>query len=200
MNCKFRVNRGNGRGWPSRRAKAENRLHEQEEFVIMNKNIFFGRRRKENSKDTYREAAEATKRIYCDCCNYQRGSDRFGRRAGRHIEGACRSTYPKAVFSAIGLCLAVMAIQGAIQTENSTAHGVVHRHRRGRWDGVGYRRPDAVLRPLAAEPHESRRRFELCQAFVTLSVMQVVGAMAILGPYSGSSFRRYDALIFEIYH
>lgn len=88
----------------------------------------------------------------------------------------------KAVFSAIGLCLAVMAIQGAIQTENillmvlSIAIGV------------------AVGTVLAIEDRMQsfglwlRNRMKaggdsnFVEAFVTLSVMQVVGAMAILGP------------------
>ena len=81
----------------------------------------------------------------------------------------------KAVFSAIGLCLAVMAIQGAIQTEN-IAIGV------------------AVGTVLAIEDRMQsfglwlRNRMKaggdsnFVEAFVTLSVMQVVGAMAILGP------------------
>ena len=88
----------------------------------------------------------------------------------------------KAVFSAIGLCLAVMAIQGAIQTENillmvlSIAIGV------------------AVGTILSIEDRMQsfglwlRNRMKaggdsnFVEAFVTLSVMQVVGAMAILGP------------------
>jgi uncharacterized membrane protein YqgA involved in biofilm formation len=88
----------------------------------------------------------------------------------------------KAVFSAIGLCLAVMAIQGAVQTENillmvlSIAIGV------------------AVGTILSIEDRMQsfglwlRNRMKaggdsnFVEAFVTLSVMQVVGAMAILGP------------------
>ena len=86
----------------------------------------------------------------------------------------------KAVFSAIGLCLAVMAIHGAIQNillmVLSIAIGV------------------AVGTILSIEDRMQsfglwlRNRMKaggdsnFVEAFVTLSVMQVVGAMAILGP------------------
>lgn len=88
----------------------------------------------------------------------------------------------KAVFSAIGLCLAVMAIQGAIKTENvllmvlSIAVGVAAGTILSLEDKM--QTAGIWLRNKMKSGGDST----FVEAFVTLSVMQVVGAMAILGP------------------
>ena len=88
----------------------------------------------------------------------------------------------KAVFTSIALCLAVMAIQGAIQTENilllvlSLAFGVAVGtvlSLEDKMQAVG-----AWVRKRLNNGGDS----SFTEAFVTLSIMQVVGTMAILGP------------------
>lgn len=88
----------------------------------------------------------------------------------------------KAVFSAIGLSLAVMAIQGAVKTENvllmvlSIAIGVAA----GTILSLEDRMQTAGT--WIQDKMKSSGDSAFVEAFVTLSVMQVVGAMAILGP------------------
>lgn len=102
----------------------------------------------------------------------------------------------KALFSAIALCVAIMAIQGAVKTENlllllsSTALGVIigtalgiedHMNQLGDW-----------LRQTMKSKDD-----KFIDAFVTLSIMQVIGAMAILGPIQAALLYDNSLLYFK---
>ena len=101
---------------------------------------------------------------------------------GIFLKKGVPETVSKAVFTSIGLCLAVMAIQGAIQTENilllvlSLAVGVAAGtilSLEDKMQAVG-----AWVRKRLNNGGDS----SFTEAFVTLSIMQVVSTMAILGP------------------
>ncbi|MCH4166897.1 MAG: DUF554 domain-containing protein [Megasphaera sp.] len=102
-----------------------------------------------------------------------------------------------ALFSGIALCVAIMAVQGAVKTENllllllSTGIGVVigtalgiedHMHHLGDW-----------LR----QKMRSDKDDKFVSAFVTLSIMQVIGAMSILGPVQAALLGDTSLLYFK---
>lgn len=105
--------------------------------------------------------------------------------------------FTKSLFSAIALCVIVMAVQGAIQTENlllvlaSVAVGVVcgtwigiedHMERGGQW----------LRKKLHAEEDAS-----FVNALVTLSIMQLVGALSIIGPVQAALLGDASMLYFK---
>lgn len=105
--------------------------------------------------------------------------------------------FTKSLFSAIALCVIVMAVQGAIKTENlllvlaSVAIGVIcgtavgieeHMEQCGAW----------LRKTLHAEGDAS-----FVNAFVTLTVMQLVGAMAIIGPVQAALLGDASILYFK---
>lgn len=102
-----------------------------------------------------------------------------------------------ALFSGIALCVAVMAIQGAVKTENlillliSTGIGVVlgtalgiedRMHQLGAW-----------LR----QKMQSDKNDKFVSGFVTLSIIQVIGALAILGPVQAALLGDTSLLYFK---
>jgi uncharacterized membrane protein YqgA involved in biofilm formation len=92
----------------------------------------------------------------------------------------------KALFSAIALCVAIMGIQSAVKTENllliliSMAIGTVVGTAIGIEDGM-----HRLGQFLQNRFHSSDNRSFL-EGFVTLSIMQVIGALAILGPIAAA--------------
>ncbi|MCH4179148.1 MAG: DUF554 domain-containing protein [Megasphaera sp.] len=103
----------------------------------------------------------------------------------------------QSLFGGIALCVAVMAIQGALKTENllllllSTGIGIIvgtalgiedHMHQLGDW-----------LR----QKMRSGKDDKFMTGFVTLSVMQVIGAMAILGPVQAALLGDTSLLYFK---
>lgn len=103
----------------------------------------------------------------------------------------------KALFSAIALCVIVMAVQGAVKTENlllllaSIASGVLC----GTLGGIeqAMERGAAWLkRHVHATGDDS-----FVNALVTLSVMQLAGAMAIIGPLQSALSGNTDLLYFK---
>jgi uncharacterized membrane protein YqgA involved in biofilm formation len=103
----------------------------------------------------------------------------------------------QSLFAGIALCVAVMAIQGALKTENlllllvSTGIGIMlgtalgiedHMHQLGDW-----------LRQKMRSGGDDK----FMNGFVTLSVMQVIGAMAILGPVQAALLGDNSLLYFK---
>lgn len=101
------------------------------------------------------------------------------------------------LFAAIALCVCVMGIQGAIKTENlllllasmtiGTLIGTLLRleermHRSGEW-----------LKNKLRADGDSR----FVQGFVAVTIIQVVGAMAILGPVQAALMADYSLLYFK---
>lgn len=102
-----------------------------------------------------------------------------------------------ALFSAIALCGGVMGIQGAVKTENillvlasmtiGTLIGTVLQleecmHRSGEW-----------LKNILGASGDSR----FVQGFVVVTIIQVVGAMSILGPVQAALLGDYSLLYFK---
>lgn len=103
----------------------------------------------------------------------------------------------KPLFAAIALCVCIMGVQGAIKTENlllllasmnvGTLIGTVlqleeRMHHSGEW----------LKRKLGAG---SDSRF--VQGFVVVTIIQVVGAMSILGPVQAALLGDYSLLYFK---
>ena len=88
----------------------------------------------------------------------------------------------KAVYSAIGLCIICMGVQGAIKTENwilvtvSMAAGTVL------GTAVGIEDTMQRLGSRFKTFFHAGKDTDFTNTFVTLSIIQVVGAMAVLGP------------------
>ena len=102
-----------------------------------------------------------------------------------------------ALFSAIALCVCIMGIQGAVKTENillvlasmtiGTLIGTVlqleeRMHRGGEW-----------LKNTLGASGDSR----FVQGFVAVTIIQVVGAMSILGPVQAALLGDYSLLYFK---
>ena len=90
--------------------------------------------------------------------------------------------FTKAIFGVISLCVAIMGIQGAVQSQNlllvlaSMIIGTLVGTAIGIEDGMN--RFGEFLKKRMGHGDDSR----FVRGFVTLSIMQVIGAMAILGP------------------
>lgn len=103
----------------------------------------------------------------------------------------------KSLFSAIALCVMVMAVQGAVKTENlllvlaSIAMGVVSGTVIGIEDAME-KGASWLKKKLGAEGDAS-----FVSALVTLSVMQLAGAMAIIGPLQSALSGDNDVLYFK---
>ena len=74
-----------------------------------------------------------------------------------------------------------MGIQAAVATQNLIL--VLASMIRAHWlDGAAYRRPYAAVREYLKKRLRAGNESDFVKGFVTLSSMQVIGAMAILGP------------------
>lgn len=102
-----------------------------------------------------------------------------------------------AIFNAIALCVAIMGIQGAIKTENlllllasmtiGTMVGTLLRiedrmHQGGEW----------MKQKFGADGDS-----KFVQGFVVVTIIQVVGALAILGPVQAALLGDYSILYFK---
>lgn len=103
----------------------------------------------------------------------------------------------KSLFSAIALCVMVMAVQGAVKTENlllvlgSIAIGVVSGTLIGIEDAM--EKGAAWLKTKIGATGDN----SFVSALVTLSVMQLAGAMAIIGPLQAALAGDNDLLYFK---
>lgn len=103
----------------------------------------------------------------------------------------------KPLFTAIALCVCIMGVQGAVKTENlllllasmtlGTLLGTIlqleeRMHRSGEW-----------LKHKLGAGGDS----QFVQGFVIVTIMQVVGAMAILGPVQAALLNDYSLLYFK---
>lgn len=101
------------------------------------------------------------------------------------------------LFSAIALCVAVMAVQGAIKTENllllliSVAAGVLI--------GTVLQIEERLqlFGALLKEKLHADNDSKFINGFVTLSIMQIAGAMAILGPIQAALLDDPSLLYFK---
>lgn len=104
--------------------------------------------------------------------------------------------FTKAIFGVISLCVAIMGIQGAVQSQNlllvlaSMIIGTLVGTAIGIEDGMN--RFGEFLKKRMGHGDDSR----FVRGFVTLSIMQVIGAMAILGPIQ-AALGSHDLLYFK---
>lgn len=104
--------------------------------------------------------------------------------------------FTKAIFCVISLCVAIMGIQGAVQSQNlllvlaSMIIGTLVGTAIGIEDGMN--RFGEFLKKRMGHGDDSR----FVRGFVTLSIMQVIGAMAILGPIQ-AALGSHDLLYFK---
>lgn len=104
----------------------------------------------------------------------------------------------KSLFSAIALCVIVMAVQGAVKTENlllllgAIAIGVLC----GTVIGIETKMEQGAAW-LKKRLHAADDDNSFVNALVTLSVMQLAGAMAIIGPLQAALSGDTDLLYFK---
>ena len=104
--------------------------------------------------------------------------------------------FTKAIFGVISLCVAIMGIQGAVQSQNlllvlaSMIIGTLVGTAIGIEDGMN--RFGEFLKKRMGHGDDSR----FVRGFVTLSIMQVIGAIAILGPIQ-AALGSHDLLYFK---
>ena len=106
----------------------------------------------------------------------------LGALLGFFLKRGIPERFTKAIFGVISLCVAIMGIQGAVQSQNlllvlaSMVIGTLVGTLIGIEDGMN--RFGEFLKKRMGRGDDSR----FVRGFVTLSIMQVIGAMAIIGP------------------
>ena len=106
----------------------------------------------------------------------------LGALLGFFLKRGIPERFTKAIFGVISLCVAIMGIQGAVQSQNlllvlaSMIIGTLVGTLIGIEDGMN--RFGEFLKKRMGRGDDSR----FVRGFVTLSIMQVIGAMAIIGP------------------
>ncbi len=121
----------------------------------------------------------------------------IGAAAGILLKKGIPERITKALFSAIALCVCIMGVQGAVKTENlllllasmtiGTLLGTVlqleeRMYHSGEW-----------LKNKLGADGDSR----FVQGFVVVTIIQVVGAMSILGPVQAALLGDYSLLYFK---
>ena len=105
----------------------------------------------------------------------------LGALLGFFLKRGIPERFTKAIFGVISLCVAIMGIQGAVQSQNlllvlaSMIIGTLVGTLIGIEDGMN--RFGEFLKKRMGRGDDSR----FVRGFVTLSIMQVIGAMAIIG-------------------